>query len=151
MLKKTFLLLFLALITSFVNAQKDEPGEINSILTDWVESFNSGNYQKSVSIYSPDFIGYYPNESDLNFKNIEEQYKHIFNNKNLSVKLEVDIREINVSGNLGFVQLILKAIIKPKFSTEPGVALDKGIQVWKKSEGGWKLFRSSTFPMQESK
>lgn len=129
-----------------LQAQNSDAQIIERILNEWVESFNEKNIEKSLAIYDENFIGYYPEQKEQSFNDIKEQHKSIFNNKNLSVKLDIEIVEIETSGILGFVRLILKATVKPTYATQPAVAYDKGIQIWQKNSNGvWKLKRSSTF------
>ncbi len=132
---------------SSINAQVDEAKVIENKIVDWTTAFANNDAAKALSIYSEDFIGYYPDQPDQNYKSIKDQYQHILTNKNLSVKLESKIDEIRVSGNLAFVGIVITATIKPAMATEPAIAHDKGIQIWQKeSNGEWKLLRSSTFP-----
>lgn len=132
---------------SSASAQIDEARVIENKLVDWATAFANKDAAKALSIYSANFLGYYPNQPDQDYKSVKDQYQHILTNKNLSVKLEVKIEEINISGNLAFVRLMITATIKPNMAPEPAVAYDKGIQIWQKENSEvWKLFRSSTFP-----
>lgn len=131
-----------------ISAQESS-SSITDILHEWIDAFNKRDLQKSLSIYSEEFIGYYPDQPDQSFKSVKEQYQHLLLNKNLAIKLAVKIEEIEISGNLAFVRMILSATVKPVFATEATTAHDKGIQVWHKNQNGeWKLIRASTFPVQ---
>lgn len=149
-MKKFLFLQFSILI--FVNSlflAQNDSGEINSILKNWITSFNEKNLSGALSIYSEKFIGYYPNQPDQNFTSIKEQYESIFKNKNLSAKLELEVLETTEKENFAYVSMILTATIKPAFSPQAAIAHDKGIQIWEKEiTGNWKLIRSSTFPIQ---
>lgn len=139
----------LYLLISFSLSAQENSSSIANILNEWVESFNKKDLQKSLSIYSEDFIGYYPDQPDQTFKSVKEQYQHLLMNKNLSIKLAVKIDEIQISGNQAFVRMVLSATVKPVFATDATTAHDKGIQVWQKNQDGeWKLIRASTFPVQ---
>lgn len=143
---RIFLILYVFLSVN-LHAQSNDTKVIQKNLEEWITAFNDKNTEKALSIYNEDFMGYYPEQKEQTLEDIKEQQKTIFNNKNLSVKLEIDIIEIETSGNLAFVRMILKAVVKPTYSTQPAVAWDKGIQVWQKNNNGeWKLKRSSTFP-----
>lgn len=129
-----------------IYAQNGESEKVKKILTSWIDSFNKKDLQQSLAIYSEDFIGYYPDQPDQDFASVKEQYEHIFNNKNLSVKLDLAIIEVNAVGNLAYVRMNLTATVKPTFSKQAAVAHDKGLQVWlKQNDGNWKLIRSSSF------
>ncbi|MEW6195351.1 MAG: DUF4440 domain-containing protein [Bacteroidota bacterium] len=140
-------ILVLFVFYSSVSAQADEAKIIENKIADWTTAFVNKDVAKALSIYSEDFIGYYPDQPDQNYKSIKDQYQHILTNKNLAVKLESKVDEIHVSGNLAFVRVVITATIKPAMATEPAIAHDKGIQIWQKENNGeWKLLRSSTFP-----
>lgn len=135
------------LFANIVTAQTNDSQIIENTLNEWIESFNKKDIEKSLTIFSPDFIGYYPDQKEQTAKDMAEQYRHILSNSNLAVKLELKIIEIKTSGSLAFVNLELKASIKPTYSPQPQIAYDKGIQIWEKnSNGEWRLTRSSTFP-----
>jgi len=145
---KKLCFLFIVVLFSNLYSQNNNFQELNNTLSNWVNGFNSGDYQKAVSIYADDFIGYYPGQPDQTLKDIKEQYRHIFNNKNLTVKISFKADEINVAGNFAYVRMILTASIKPTYAPQPAVASDKGLQVWRKLDNGeWKLIRASTFPL----
>lgn len=147
--RKFFLISFLYFILSITIPAQESASSITNILNEWIDAFNKKDLQKSLAIYSEDFIGYYPDQPDQSFKTIKEQYQHLLTNKNLSIALAIKIDEIQMSGNLTFVRMILSATVKPAFATEANVAHDKGIQVWQKNQDGeWKLIRASTFPVQ---
>lgn len=146
-------LCFLIIVVLFSNlySQDNSIQELNNTLSNWVNGFNSGDYQKAVSIYADDFIGYYPGQPDQTLDDLKEQYQHIFNNKNLTVKISFKADEINVAGHFAYVRMILTASIKPTYAPQPAVASDKGLQVWRKHDNGeWKLVRASTFPLTGS-
>ena len=146
--RKIFLISFLYFILSITIHAQESSSSISNILNEWIDAFNKRDLQKSLSIYSEDFIGYYPAQPDQSYKTIKEQYQHLLTNNNLSIKLAVKIEEIEMSGNLAFVRMILTATIKPAFATEATTAHDKGIQIWQKNQDGeWKLIRASTFPV----
>ncbi len=127
--------------------QIDDINVIEKKLNDWSAAFAEKNVEQALSIYSDNFLGYYPDQPDQDFKSVKDQYNHILNNKNLFVKIGVKIDEIQISGNLAFVRLVITASIKPTMAPDPAVAYDKGIQIWQKEKNGeWKLLRSSTFP-----
>ncbi len=151
-MKKIFMVFVGIVITCSLNsAQQNELEELKNIMKNWVDGFNSGDYQKAISIYSEDFIGCYPDQKDQTLNDIKEQYQHLFNNKNLSVKISFKAEEIKTEGNFAYVRMILTASIKPTYAPQPAVASDKGLQVWRKlNNGEWKLIRSSTFPMGEN-
>ena len=147
-MKKILLIFFVIHFTN--HAQLNDLQEIKSTLNNWVEGFNAGDYQKAISVYADDFIGYYPNQRDQTLSDIKEQYRHIFNNKNLTVRISLKAEEIKVAGYFAYVRMILTASIKPAYASQPAVASDKGLQVWQKQKNGeWKLMRSSTFPITE--
>lgn len=128
-------------------SQTDNTKPIRDAINNWVDGFNSGDYAKAISIYADDFIGYYPDQKNQYRKDIEDQYKHILNNKNLSVIISVKEDEISVSGDFAYVRMTMTAKIKPSYAPEPSIATDKGLQVWKKDKNGmWKIIRSSSFP-----
>ncbi|MBI1937202.1 MAG: DUF4440 domain-containing protein [Ignavibacteriales bacterium] len=132
-----------------IYAQNDESEKIKKILTSWVDSFNKKDLQQSLAIYSEDFIGYYPNQPDQNYASIKEEYEHIFNNKNLFVKLDLVLIEVKAVGNLAYAGMNLTATVKPTFSKQAAVAVDKGLQIWQKqNDGNWKMIRSSSFAFQ---
>jgi len=128
-------------------SQIDNTKPIRDAINNWVDGFNSGDYATAISIYADDFIGYYPDQKNQYRKDIEDQYKHILNNKNLSVIISVKEDEISVSGDFAYVRMTMTAKIKPSYAPEPSIATDKGLQVWKKDKNGmWKIIRSSSFP-----
>ncbi len=141
------ILLILVFACSISYSQSDNTKPIRDAINNWVDGFNSGDYSKAISIYSDDFIGYYPNQKNQYRKDIEDQYKHILNNKNLSVIISFKADEIDVSGDFAYVRMTMTAKIKPIYAPEPSMATDKGLQVWKKDKSsGWKIIRSSSFP-----
>lgn len=147
--RKYFLISLLYFIFSITIPAQESTSSITNILNEWIDAFNKRDLQKSLSIYSEDFIGYYPDQPDQTFKSVKEQYQHLLVNKNLSIKLAIKIDEIQLSGNQAFVRMVLSATVKPVFATEATTAHDKGIQIWQKNQDGeWKLIRVSTFPVQ---
>ena len=151
MKKLYFLFVVIVVVYSKVYSQDDGINELKNTLSNWVDGFNAGDYQKAISIYADDFIGYYHGQPDQTLNNIKEQYQHIFNNKDLTVKISFKADEIKVMDNFAYVRMILTASIKPSYAPQPAVASDKGLQVWhKQNNGTWKLIRSSSFPMTGS-
>lgn len=149
---KKIITVFAGLIVCSVTfAQQNGLDELKSTLNNWVDGFNAGDYQKAISIYADDFIGYYPNQPDQTLKDMKEQYRHIFNNRNLSVKISFKADEIKAVGDFAYVRMLLTASIKPTYAPQPAIASDKGLQIWhKQNNGEWKLIRSSTFPVGEN-
>ena len=149
---KKIITVFAGLIVCSVTfAQQNGLDELKITLNNWVDGFNAGDYQKAISIYADDFIGYYPNQPDQTLKDMKEQYQHIFNNRNLSVKISFKADEIKAVGDFAYVRMLLTASIKPTYAPQPAIASDKGLQVWhKQNNGEWKLIRSSTFPVGEN-
>ncbi len=147
MITRYKILLLFALFFTNTYSQIDNTKPIRDAINNWVDGFNSGDYAKAISIYADDFIGYYPNQKNQYRKDIEDQYKHILNNKNLSVIISFRADEISVSGDFAYVRMTMTAKIKPIYAPEPSIATDKGLQVWKKDKNsGWKIIRSSSFP-----
>ena len=147
MITRYNILLLFALFFTNTYSQIDNAKPIRDAINNWVDGFNSGDYAKAISIYSDDFIGYYPNQKNQYRKDIEDQYKHILNNKNLSVIISFRADEISVSGDFAYVRMTMTAKIKPIYAPEPSIATDKGLQVWKKDKNSaWKIIRSSSFP-----
>jgi ketosteroid isomerase-like protein len=152
MMKKTIIVFIVILIPCFAShAQQNALEELKNTLTNWVNGFNTGDYQKAISIYSEDFIGCYPDQHDQTLKDIKEQYQHLFNNRNLTVKISFKADEIKADGNFAYVRMTMTASIKPTYAPQPAIATDKGLQIWyKQNNGEWKLVRSSTFPLGEN-
>ncbi len=149
---KRILLIFLLLTAAYTYPQNSGANDLRNAIIIWTEGFNAGNFDKAISIYSNDFIGYYPDQPDQTLNDIKEQYKHIFSDKNLSVKISYKADEIKLMGKFAYVRMNLTAIIKPAYAPNPIQASDKGLQVWQKdNSGSWKLIRSSSFPITKQK
>ena len=149
---KRILILFLLFTAAYSYPQNHNNNDLINTINNWMEGFNAGNFEKAISIYSNDFIGYYPDQPDQTLNDIKEQYKHIFSDKNLSVKISYKADEIKFMGKFAYVRMSLTAIIKPAYAPNPIQASDKGLQVWQKdNSGSWKLIRSSSFPITKQK
>jgi ketosteroid isomerase-like protein len=149
---KKILTMFFLFAAAYSYPQNNNTKDLTNAINNWTEGFNAGNFDKAISIYSSDFIGYYPDQPDQTLNDIKEQYKHIFSDKNLSVKILYKADEIKLMGKFAYVRMTLTATIKPAYAPNQIQASDKGLQVWQKDNAGlWKLIRSSSFPITKQK
>jgi uncharacterized protein (TIGR02246 family) len=146
---KLFLLFFsLLLATNFVLAQENDVMAIKNEMNKWMKAYNQKDLDKSVAIFSEDYIGLYYGHPDQSRKTIMEQNEEVFKNKYLKATLSMEADEIVTSGDHAYVRIKQKWAFKPSASNTPQVALEKGILIFKKQSNGiWQIIRSSTFPV----
>ena len=132
-----------------VAAQTDDKKILINKLNHWIESFNKKVLQKSLEIFSEEYVALYPGQPDQKFTDVKKQYEQIFTNKNLNVSLKFGIVESEVGGEFAFIHFVLITTVKPTFVDKAQSATDRGFQIWKKqTTGDWKLIRSISFPKQ---
>ncbi len=132
--------------------QASSADQIKAKLVQWEESFNKRNLTNFGSFYAEDYVGLYPNQPDQTYASTLNEYDRLFQNKFLAIKLEYDILEIEAGNDFGFTRIVETSEVKPKFATKSQYAQDTGLLVWKKEkDGGWKIYRSSLFPLVKEK
>jgi len=140
------------LIAEVIPAQTSDIISIKNELNRWMKGYNQKNLENSVAVFSEDYIGYYAGHPDQSRKSLREQNEEVFNNKYLKATLSMEAVEIESSGDLAYVTIKQKWAFKPTNAGNPQIALEKGILIMKKqSDGGWKIIRSSTFPVSSQK
>lgn len=144
-MKKIFLVSIL-LITSNIFAQDSTAIEA---LKGWINSFNEKNLEKTLSYISEEYIGYFPDQQDQFYETLKELYTKIFSNKQLNITLKYFVNDFSESDSLTVVRLIITTTAKPTFAPQAQSIKEKGIQVWRKENNQWKLFRSVTFPISK--
>ncbi|MCX7874866.1 MAG: nuclear transport factor 2 family protein [Melioribacteraceae bacterium] len=143
-MKNLFLILFV--LFSKISFAQDDFTAINSLKI-WIDSFNSKNLEKTLSFISDEYIGYFPDQQDQFYDNIKDLYTKIFSNKQLDVTLKYFVNDFSETDSLTVVRLIITTTAKSTFSQQPQSIKEKGIQVWRKENNIWKLYRSVTFPI----
>lgn len=141
--------LLIIILFSYVNLFPQSDSSAVESLKKWINSFNEKNLEKTLSYISEDYIGYFPDQQDQFYETLKEVYSKIFSNKNLNISLKPFINDFTESDSLAVIRLILTTTAKPNFSQQAQSIKEKGIQVWKKENNKWKLFRSVTFPISK--
>ncbi|MEW6006360.1 MAG: hypothetical protein AB1695_13715 [Stygiobacter sp.] len=143
-MKKIFVLLFV-FVSYNAFAQADTTAI--SSLKNWINSFNEKNLEKTLSYVSDEYIGYFPEQQDQFYETLKELYTKIFSNDKLNITLKYFVNDFTTDNNLTVVRLIITTVAKPTFAQQAQSIKEKGIQIWKKENNQWKLFRSVTFPI----
>lgn len=148
---KNFLVVFILIFVVNVKlfSQTESDSTLSLSLKKWSESFNLKDTEQALSFISEDYIGYFPDQPDQFYETLKELYQKILSNKNLNVSIKYFINDYSISGDLAVVRLTITTTAKPSFAQQAQVAREKGIQVWRKENQSWKLFRSVTFPISK--
>lgn len=141
------LLLLIFLFNSSIFSQTENDSTLLVSLKNWSESFNQKNVEKALSFISEEYIGYFPDQQDQFYETLKELYQKILTNKNLNITLKYFVNDYSISGDIAVIRLNITTTAKPAFAQQAQIAREKGLQVWKKENEQWKLFRSVTFPI----
>lgn len=143
-MKKILILIFV--LFSFKAFAQEDSTAISS-LKSWINSFNEKNLEKTLSYISDEYIGYFPEQQDQFYETLKELYTKIFSNNKLNITLKYFVNDFTIDNNLTVVRLIITTVAKPTFAQQAQSIKEKGIQIWRKENNQWKLFRSVTFPV----
>jgi uncharacterized protein (TIGR02246 family) len=150
--RSTFFFIILLTVTSLAAAQSSDVISIKTELNKWMKAYNQKDIENSIAVFSDDYVGYYAGHPDQSRKSMRDQNEEVFKNKYLKATLSMEAVEIETSGDLAYISIKQKWSFKPSISSNPQVALEKGILIMKKqSDGRWKITRSSTFPVSSLK
>lgn len=149
----TVLCVFAAKLSAIAQENANNSADqIKAKLNSWEESFNKRNLTNFGDFYAEGYVGVYPNQPDQTYASTLNEYDRLFQNTFLTIKLKYEIVEIEAGNDFGFTRIIETSEVKPKFATKPQYAQDTGILIWKKqSNGEWKIYRSSLFPLVKEK
>jgi ketosteroid isomerase-like protein len=127
------ILLALAGCAAVRPAPRDDEALIRARLAQWVDQFNSGDYQAAATIWAPDLIGVIPGGPDDSY---EREVTGARRTPRSSVRFALTIDEVLVDGDL--------AVVRDSW-TETGGPKEvrfRSFEVWRRQpDGVWRISR----------
>lgn len=131
------------------SAKSQTEAEIIYLLHKWPGDFNAGNVEAVCGLFGRDLVASYPGTPDRNYDEMCRHLRAVLTDPNKKFHYnEPQIEQILLQGDMAVVRLIWTLKISDKGQTEPHIIREKGLDVFKRNQGTWKIAISYAYPEQ---
>jgi uncharacterized protein (TIGR02246 family) len=145
-------LLLLPVYSAGQSKSKAEPSSeadaaaIRSALENWLKASNSRDAEGMGKVWAADAVASVPGQIDADFNAIRAGEKNAATRTDISRTMSLEIEEIQVSGDLGFVRDTWTFTTKWTRTGEVTRAKLRGVEIWRRqADGSWKIIRSLSY------